>query len=257
MVYQIINETGLCDYYQLNNNPGISQKVVARKDKFAFLEDKSIQQQLVTFSDENQTHINFYLPQMHCSSCLYVLENLHKINKHIISSSVNFTAREVSIIFNRQVTLREVAELLTSIGYEPYISLNNLQVKKPKVNKQMIYQLGVAGFCFGNVMLLSFPEYLGLNSVDFTLQSAFRTLSVLLALPVFFYSAQPFYISAWKGLANKFLNIDAPIALAIIVTSTTPIPIMPLTTPPFLPITGTFRTASTPKAERFSSVSKL
>ncbi len=218
MVYQIINETGLCDYYQLNDNPGISQKVVARKDKFAFLEDKSIQQQLVTFSDENQTHINFYLPQMHCSSCLYVLENLHKINKHIISSSVNFTAREVSVIFNKGVTLREVAELLTSIGYEPYISLNNLQVKKPKVNKRMIYQLGVAGFCFGNVMLLSFPEYLGLDSVDFTLQSAFRTLSVLLALPVFFFSSQPFYISAWKGLANKFLNIDAPIALAIIVT---------------------------------------
>jgi len=218
MVFQIINETGLCDYYQLNENPGISQKVIARKDKFAFLEDKSIQQQLVTFSDENQTHICFYLPQMHCSSCLYILENLHKINKDIISSSVNFTAREVNVIFNKDVTLREVAELLTSIGYEPYISLNNLDVKKPKVNKQMIYQLGVAGFCFGNVMLLSFPEYLGLNSLDYNLQSAFRTLSVLLALPVFFYSAQPFYISAWKGLANKFLNIDAPIALAIIVT---------------------------------------
>ena len=218
MVYQIINETGLCDYYELNENPGISQKVIARKDKFAFLEDKSIQQKLVTFSDENQTHICFYLPQMHCSSCLYVLENLHKINKNIISSSVNFTAREVNVIFNKGVTLREVAELLTSIGYEPHISLNNLEVKKPKVNKQMIYQLGVAGFCFGNVMLLSFPEYLGLNSLDYNLQTAFRTLSVLLALPVFFYSAQPFYISAWKGLANKFLNIDAPIALAIIVT---------------------------------------
>ncbi len=218
MVYQIINETGLCDYYELNENPGISQKVIARKDKFAFLEDKSIQQQLVTFSDETQTHINFYLPQMHCSSCLYVLENLHKINKSIISSSVNFTAREVNVIFNKGITLREVAELLTSIGYEPYISLNNLQIKKPKVNKQMIYQLGVAGFCFGNVMLLSFPEYLGLNSIDYNLQNAFRTLSVLLALPVFFYSSQPFYISAWKGLSNKFLNIDAPIALAIIVT---------------------------------------
>ena len=218
MVYQLLNNKGLCDYYALNDKPGISQKVAIRKDKFAFLDDKTITQKLVTFSNEDQTHVCFYLPQMHCSSCLYLLENLHKLNKHIISSSVNFTTREVSAIFNKGISLREVAELLTSIGYEPYISLNNLTGKETKVDKSMIYKLGIAGFCFGNVMMMSFPEYLGLNNFEQDLQSMFRIMNVLLALPVFFYSAQPFYISAWKGLKHKFLNIDAPIALAIIVT---------------------------------------
>lgn len=218
MVYQLLNNKGLCDYYALNDKPGINQKIAIRKDKFAFLDDKTITQNLVTFSNEDQTHVCFYLPQMHCSSCLYLLENLHKLNKHIISSSVNFTTREVSAIFNKGISLREVAELLTSIGYEPYISLNNLTGKETKVDKSMIYKLGIAGFCFGNVMMMSFPEYLGLNNFEQDLQFMFRIMNVLLALPVFFYSAQPFYISAWKGLKHKFLNIDAPIALAIIVT---------------------------------------
>ena len=218
MVYQLLTDTGLCDYYQLNDKPGINQKAAARKDKFAFLDDKSIAQQLVTFSNDEQTHVCFYLPQMHCSSCLYVLENLHKLNKQIVSSAVNFTSREVSVIFNKGISLREVAELLTSIGYEPYISLNNLGTKKPKAEKTMVYKVGIAGFCFGNVMMMSFPEYLGLSQFETNLQFTFRVLNVLLALPVFFYCAQPFYISAWKGLKHKFLNIDAPIALAIIVT---------------------------------------
>jgi len=218
MVYQLLDSTGLCNYYDLNERPGISQRITVRKDKFAFLDDKSIQQKLISFTNDEQTHVSFYLPQMHCSSCLYLLENLHRLNKAIVSSSVNFTTKEVSIIFNKSISLRKVSELLTSIGYEPYISLNNLQGHKPAVSRSMIYQLGIAGFCFGNIMLMSFPEYLGLNHFESNLQSAFRILNVILALPVFLYSAQPFYRSAWKGLQHKYLNIDAPIALAIIVT---------------------------------------
>ncbi len=67
-------------------------------------------------------------------------------------------------------------------------------------------------------MLLSFPEYLGLEDAEKDLRQVFRSLNVILALPVFFFSAQPFFAAAWNGLKNKFLNIDAPIALAVLVT---------------------------------------
>ena len=219
MVYQLLNQSGLCDYYTLNEKPGVNQNTSVREDKFAFLEDPAIGRQLITFSDDQQTNVTFYLPQMHCSSCLYLLENLHRLNEAVISSTVNFTRREIDIVFNNHSTsLRKVAELLTRIGYEPYISLHNLQQHKPRTNKSMIYRLGVAGFCFANIMMLSFPEYLGLEAADMQLQGIFRLLNLILALPVFFYSAIPFYKSGWKGLQHKFLNIDAPIALAIIVT---------------------------------------
>jgi P-type Cu+ transporter len=219
MVYGILRQNGLCNYYELNSNPGASLKQPVRENKFNFLEDAAIQQKLILFQDSNQTHVSFYLPQMHCSSCLYLLENLHRINENLVSSTVNFPRKELSLIFNhRQLSLRKVAELLTSIGYEPHISLHDLGHKKPGVSKKIIYQLGIAGFCFANIMLLSFPEYLGLDGSEKKLQGVFRLLTIVLSLPVLLYSAQPFFESAWKGWRHRFLNIDAPVALAILIT---------------------------------------
>ncbi len=218
-VYQVLNQSDLCEYYNLNEKPGLSQRIEIRKDKFSFLEDEKIQQQLISFRNDEQIHVTFYLPQIHCSSCLWLLENLHRLNKDIISSRVNFTRKEVDIVFNHQSTkLRTVAELLTSIGYEPYISLQNLQEAKPRIQRSLIYQLGIAGFCFANIMLTSFPEYLGLEDADKGLQNMFRYFNLVLSIPVLLYSSIPFYQSAWGSLKHKYLNIDAPIALAIIMT---------------------------------------
>ena len=126
MVYEILNESGMCDYYNISNNPGINQKIKVRENKFAFLDDEKIQQSLISYKDEKQTHITFYLPQMHCSSCLWLLENLHRLNENVVSSKVNFTRKEADIVFNQKnLSVRKIAELLTSVGYEPYISLND------------------------------------------------------------------------------------------------------------------------------------
>jgi len=219
MVYEILNQNGLCNYYEISKNPGASRRMPVRKEKFLFLDDEKIRQSLVSFTDATQTHITFYLPQIHCSSCLWLLENLHRLNEHIISSKVNFTRKEADIVFNHNyVSLRQVAELLTSIGYEPYISFNDMKKARPRTNKSKIYKLGVAGFCFINIMLLSFPEYLGIDIQEKELVVMFRYLNLALSLPVFLYSASEFYTSAWKSLQHRFLNIDAPIVLAIFVT---------------------------------------
>lgn len=219
MVWQLLDRNGLCAYYSLNDRPGVNRRIQVRADKFAFLDDGKISTRLVTFRNEEETHVEFYLPAIHCSSCLYLLENLHRLDERVSSSRIDFAAKEISLVFDhRQMSLRQVAELLTSLGYEPYVSLHDLGNARPGIDRSLIYRLGVAGFCFGNIMLLCFPEYLGLGSSDAALRSAFRILSTLLAIPVFFYSAQPFYLSAWKALANRYLNIDAPIVLAIIVT---------------------------------------
>lgn len=219
MVYGILNEYELCNYYDLNKAPGINQRSMARSDKFAYLDDENTESRLISFKDQQETHISLYLPQMHCSSCLYLLENLHRIEPAIVSSKVNFTRKEIDLVFHHNlISLRKVVEVLASIGYEPYISLNDLHEKKAPINKGMIYQLGVAGFCFGNIMLMSFPEYLGIDASETTLRSVFRWINLVLALPVFFYSALPFYQSSWKSLRHKYLNIDAPIALAVIIT---------------------------------------
>jgi P-type Cu+ transporter len=220
-VYEIINKVDLCEYYDITKNPGLKQNTPQRKDKFAFLDDELIQSKLIHFKDGRQSHLIFYLPQMHCSSCIWILEHLSKIEPGVIKSQVNFLRKEVSLVYEQDKTsLRKLAELLTAIGYEPHISFNDISTDKiKKYDRTRIFKIGVAGFCFGNIMMLSFPEYFSFgNMEDPSLARLFSFLNLGLALPVFFYSASEFFVSAWKGFKQKFLNIDAPIALAVLIT---------------------------------------
>lgn len=221
LVYEILNDNGLCDYYKLQSHPGLSQIKSTRNDKYSFLDDEAISNKLYQFTNGDLTIVTLYVPSIHCSSCMWLLEHLNRIEPGITESRISFTAKEVTIHFSRKKTsLRKVVELLTTIGYEPYISLEDTNSKVARsYNKQRIIKLGVAGFCFGNIMMMSFPEYLsGKTGIDEQYTHLFRYLNLVLSLPVFFYSASEFYHTAWTGLKQKILNIDAPIVLALIIT---------------------------------------
>ncbi len=221
LVYEILNENGLCDYYKIQNHPGLSQVKAIRSDKYAYLDNAQIAQQLYKFTDGKHAIVTFYIPGVHCSSCMWLLEHLQRINKGISESRLNFTTKEVTLHFRtEEISLRSVVELLATIGYEPYISLDDAGKKKTKsFNRQRIYKLGVAGFCFGNIMMMSLPEYFGhSNGIEAQYALLFRYLNLLLSLPVVFYSASEFFVTAYKGLQQRILNIDAPICLAIIIT---------------------------------------
>jgi len=220
-VYLLLNENDLCGYYNLDDNPGIKAKGKFVSERFAYLDDAGIQAKLVQFSSAAQTNITFSLPQMHCSSCIFLLENLHRINPAITQSQTNFQRKEVFIVFDpAKISLRKVVELLAFIGYEPAISLKDVTAKKNTAfNRKQVYKIGIAGFCFANIMMLSFPEYFSSGKIDEAgLKLTFTWLNLFLSLPVLLYSASGFFISAWKGLRQRILNIDAPIALAIMVT---------------------------------------
>lgn len=114
------------------------------------------------------------------------------------------------------MSLRELVIMLSSIGYEPLISLQDVVKEQNKVSdRDLIKKIAVAGFCFGNVMLLSFPEYFGLATFEDQFKSFFGWLNLVFALPVVFYSGRDYFISAWKNLKNKVLNLDFPLALGI------------------------------------------
>ncbi len=227
-VYLLLNENNLCSYYNLDKTPGIKAKGKFTSGRFAYLDDESLINRLVQFSSESQTNITFSLPQMHCSSCVYLLENLHRIDEGVITSRVNFQRKEVFVSFNRTlISLRKLVELMAFIGYEPVISLNDIGdsneesargKKRSRLNRKQLYRIGVAGFCFSNIMMLSFPEYLSSGHIDDGLKETFSRLNLLLSLPVLFFSAAGIFSSAWKGLRQHYINIDAPIALAIVVT---------------------------------------
>ncbi len=214
-VFEILNQNELGCYYDFEQNPGTIPNEI--KEKYNYLDTPEIAEKLLEFNDDETSVVQFYTPSMHCSSCIWVLENLSKIHKGIVASSVNFPKKEIRITFkNQKISLKKVVELISSIGYEPYISLEDAESGKHKSNKTLIYQIAIAGFSFGNVMLLSFPEYF--QNDGFWLEKykhLFRFLMFLFSLPVVFYSAKDYFISAYKGIKHKMLNIDVPIALGI------------------------------------------
>ncbi|HMN50113.1 MAG TPA: heavy metal translocating P-type ATPase metal-binding domain-containing protein [Ignavibacteriaceae bacterium] len=217
-VYEILNQNQLCTYYNLDNFPGISQKNYQFK-KFDYLDDLQIVNKLIDFKDDKLTKVTFFIPQMHCSSCIWLLENLNKLNPYVIHSSVNFVRKELAVKYlNEKISLRDIVILITSIGYETQISLESVERKSTvKSNKSLYYKIGIAGFCFGNIMLLSFPEYLSMDLSETIFRKFFGYLNLILSLPVFLYSASDYFISAYKGLRKKIINIDVPLSLGIMV----------------------------------------
>jgi Cu+-exporting ATPase len=121
-------------------------------------------ERLASFHDGNTMIVTFFIPSIHCSSCIWLLENLYRLNPAVRSSRVNFPRKEVQLVFDPlKISLRQRVELLASLGYAPEINLDRMEVKRKKIDRTLVYQIGVAGFCFGNIMLISLPEYLGLD----------------------------------------------------------------------------------------------
>jgi len=217
-VYDILKANDMEAYYAMEKAPG-SKRTGDNVDRWAYLDHEEVKKTLITFTDGRISKAAFYIPSIHCSSCIWLLENLHKLNPSIRSSMVNFTKKEVSINWNENdISLRKVVELLSSLGYDPDISLHQNKKKSPAKDKSAYIKIGVAGFCFGNIMMLSLPEYLdSKNLVEENYRLFFTYLNLVLVLPVVLYSASDFYKSAWNGLKYKYLNLDLTIALGILV----------------------------------------
>ncbi|WP_157505236.1 heavy metal translocating P-type ATPase [Dyadobacter beijingensis] len=218
-VYGLLKESDLCQYYTIDGAQGISPDPAFYTNKFDHLDLPEVHGKMIEFTDGRLTTVCWYLPKMHCSSCIWLLEHLYRLHPAVRSSVVNFPEKKVRITFEgNALRLSELAALLARIGYEPYLSLDDLSGRKAgKWNRTRLYKIGIAGFAFGNIMMLSFPEYfhLGQNTSDQNLRTLFGVLNLALSLPVLLYCAADFYQSAWAALKGRYLNIDAPIALAL------------------------------------------
>lgn len=216
-VYLILRTNKLDSYYKYNQYPGKTQN--AKTSHLEYLDDEEISKQLIDFKDDKITKITFYVPAIHCSSCIWLLENLYRLDSAVISSRVDFTKKQANITFQHgELNLRKLVKLLITIGYEPIITLQDVVKEQRKVdNSALIRKIAVAGFCFGNVMMLSFPEYLGISKYENKYAAFFGYVNLAFAFPAMLYSGRDYFISAWKSLRQKQLNLDVPLALGILV----------------------------------------
>jgi Cu+-exporting ATPase len=213
-VYEILNENNLCEYYSYQTTPGVNLKKVS-EETYAYLDDPSINKKLLSFNSDTFAKVEFFVPAIHCISCIWLLENLQRLNNGIVKSEVNFARKRVTIDFNPSVVaLSEVTRLIASLGYAPQINLSE-EKKEKTTSRDLIMKLAVAGFAFGNIMLLSFPEYLGLEGTETTLKTLFSYLNIALAIPATFYSGKDYFTNALQSFKQRQINIDVPIAVGL------------------------------------------
>jgi len=216
-VYQLLTESGLDSFYTMEDRPG-ERKYSADSEKFDWLDDPEASKALIKYSDEKQSLVSFYIPDIHCASCVWLLEKLPSLKKGILKSEVDYLRKEIRVWFNHtEISVRSVVQLLAWLGYEPMIQLSDLEneadSKKPW--RRTYLKLGLAGFAFGNVMLYSFPDYLGLDLYSEYLRSIFTWLSALISVPVLVFSAEDYWKSAWYSIKSHRITMDVPLTIGI------------------------------------------
>jgi len=223
-VYEILASNNMCNYYAYNQAPGrLSEKAAGRSSEkesgLRYLDEPAIAARLIDYQDKENTIVTFYIPAIHCSSCIWLLEHLYRIHPAIYNSRIHFIKKEVTLSFKQaEVSLREVVHILSSIGYEPLISAQDVVKENAKaIDKKLILKIAIAGFCMGNVMLFSFPEYFGITDLESRFRALFGWLNLALCLPVTFYCGRDYFVSAYNSLKQRRVNLDTPLALIIAV----------------------------------------
>ena len=90
VVYQLLESHGMMAYYQMEDRKPVTPK---HREHYEFLNHPEIISQLLDFDQEHHQIVRFKIPDIHCSSCIYVLEQLEKFDSGIHSSVVNFVRK--------------------------------------------------------------------------------------------------------------------------------------------------------------------
>jgi len=215
-VYTLLYRKGLDRYYALADTPGLTPQ--EDPTHYEFLEDPALNDRLHDFQIADRAGITLSIPSIHCAACVWLLENLYQIHDGIGLSEVNLNKRQVRIQYNNKtLTLPELARFLDGLGYPPVFTLIDTdQTNEPSQTRPLLIRLGVAGFCFGNIMLFTFPFYLGLTPAASPQAWSFSLLSLALSIPVLLYSADVYWKAAIRDLKARRLGIDVPITLGLI-----------------------------------------
>ena len=191
----------------------------ALKDEFGHLNSATIQSKYLDFETDEKGYVTMQVPAVHCQSCVYKLEQLPLSEVGILSAKVNFLRKELVLSFDKAVlSLSDIAVLLSKIGFTPILTTKEERQKVSKSEKQqLIIYLAVVGFCFGNIMLLSFPDYVGgiLSKEGFLFQY-FDWIATFLSLPVLWIASKVYGVPAWSSVKKGTIDMNVPIVIGML-----------------------------------------
>ncbi len=176
----------------------------------------------VRVNDAGEASLALIVEGLHCAACVWLIESLLSRQPGVISARVNMTTRRLSLVWRPpETTAERLAGLINGLGYRlvPYdpTLLGRAQHRR---ERELLRAMAVAGFAFGNVMLLSVSVWAGHSEgMDAVTREFLHWFSALVALPAIAYAGRPFFRSAFAVLAHGRTNMDVPITIGVVLAA--------------------------------------
>ncbi len=185
----------------------------ADASRWAIYDLAEVQSEFVIDLGDGYKQANLLLEGISCAACSWLIETHLKQLPSVKSVSVNVSSHRCSLIWAADTPLSPILNALAEIGYKPRPATDEQQQELLKnENRTALFRIGLAGFGMMHAMMVAVGMFTG--ATDFWL-NFLRWLSMLVATPVVFFSAWPFFKAAWRSLLSRQLVMDVPVALAI------------------------------------------
>lgn len=222
-VAQTIVGSGLDTYYRHRTETASSPEITGRKlpaslaQELALYDQSSVQRDFVT-TQENLLEASLVIEGITCAACVWLLEHHLQGLTGIEKASVNLTSHRARIQWNpAEIALSTILTEIYRIGYQAHPWHPNKEEELLAAEqKRAMRRLGIAGIGMMQVMMMATALYAGaIQGLETEYQAFIRWTSWLIATPVVFYSARPFFTAALRDLRTRQLSMDVPVSLAI------------------------------------------
>ncbi|WP_369434209.1 heavy metal translocating P-type ATPase [Psychromonas sp. MME1] len=219
-IAQTIVDSGLTSYYS-HRSATAEKSPSLIPEELQQLEYYDIDQIQADFVEHHEkiNEITLTIEGITCAACAWLIEKKLRFLPGLQFINVNTTQHRALIKWdNSQLKLSTILKEIQKIGYKAYpFQVNKQEALYTEQSKSYLRRLGLAGLATMQVMMFAIALYADFFSdMETEFINYFRWVSLILATPVLLYSAQPFYINAWRNLRNVSLGMDVPISIALL-----------------------------------------
>jgi len=219
-VAQAIVANGLDDYYRHRDAMPESPREALPQalQELGLFDHPEVQKNFVRPVGEHEREASLILEGITCAACVWLNESHIARQRGVTAVDINYATRRARVRWDeRQIKLSQILEAIAAIGYRahPYDTAKSEQIAD-RERRSAIWRLFVAGFGMMQVMMYAVPVYLaeeGTMTPD--IEQLMRWASLVLTLPVIFYSSMPFFSAAWRDIKLLRVGMDVPVALGI------------------------------------------
>jgi Cu2+-exporting ATPase len=221
-VYETIHACGLDSYYRLRDaaTSATFRPASPAGDTFDLFDAPAFENLYVTSDAADARSVDLVLEGVTCAACVWLVERLPRVLNGVIEARLSLREATVRVTWDpTRVRLAQVARALDNFGYTPHAAKGHSRRSLLRAGeRKRLVHLGVAGAIMGNTMLLALGLYAGAaGGMDEPYRMFFRWISGLLGVISLAWPGAVFFRSAYAALRTRTLNLDVPIALALLV----------------------------------------